>query len=156
MTAMDEFEFRDPSIGANPVTRSSFRRQVILEIYLPFVVGVGALAAVALLLWRSGAAGASAWADASTLLMLLPLLLLSLLPIAILVAAVYGVTWLMTKIPVPAHRAQSALAQMARTTRRVANTAVRPFFTVYASAAAARRGARILLSIVQRRDDSEA
>ncbi|MGA9533280.1 MAG: hypothetical protein WBR18_11235 [Anaerolineales bacterium] len=152
---MDELEFHDSKLGPNPATASAFRRQVILEIYLPFFLGVAALAAVAILLWRSGTAGASAWADASTMLMLLPVLVLSLLPIVILAGAAYGVTWLIGKIPGPAHQAQSALAQVARTTKRATKTVIRPFFTVYATAASVRRGVQVLLSIVQRRDESE-
>jgi len=153
---MDDLEFRSVEVGPNPATRAAFRRQVILEIYLPLLVGIAVLAAVAVLLWRSGAGEASAWADASTVLLLLPLLALSLLPIAILAAVAYGVTKLIEVIPGPAHQAQSAVAQVARTTKRGTSAALRPFFSVYATAASVRRGAQVLLSIVRRRDEGEA
>jgi hypothetical protein len=154
MAGMEEFEFTGASRGPNPATRAAYRRQVWLEIYLPFAVGLVALVAVAVLLWRGGA-GASPWADASLIMLLLPLLALSVLPIMLLAAAVYGLGVLIDRLPGPAHQAQAAVAQVARSTKRAAGASVRPFFETYPLVAAARRGVEVLLSIVGR-DKAEA
>jgi hypothetical protein len=77
MEDMDEFPPR-PS-KRNPVTKAAFRRQVWLQIYLPLAGGVLLLAAAAAGLWRADLAGASAWADASAILLLPPVLVVILI-----------------------------------------------------------------------------
>lgn len=110
----------------NPVTRSGFRRQVWLEIYLPLVFGGAALAGAAYGLWRMGLGTASAWADAATSLLLLPILALSLIPLALLVAASAGLVILIRRLPPVSQKLQSLAFRMQVAVRRGADTAAAP------------------------------
>jgi hypothetical protein len=110
----------------NPVTRSAFRRQVWLEIYLPLVLGGGFLAAAAYLLWQSSLGSASAWADAATSLMLLPVLILALIPLVLLVAASAGLVILIRRLPTVSQRLQSLMYRVQVAVRRGADAAAAP------------------------------
>jgi hypothetical protein len=147
LTAMTE-EFELPiEPQRNPVTEQSFRRQVWLQVYLPFIGGLAVLAGVAAVLWTSGTGSASAWADASLILLLLPLILFSVIPIVLLIALIYGVSYLIKRIPVPANQAQQAIAQVGHTIQRAADQAVQPMVISKSGVFAARRVIQYFASI---------
>lgn len=155
MSGMDDLEFAQPPLEPNPVTRAAYRRQVRLQVYLPLAVGIGIIAGAAALLWTGGLASASAWADASLVLLLLPVLLLSLIPIGVLAAFAYGVVYLMQRIPAPAHRVQRAVARVQQTIRRGSEATVRPFVVIRSGQAAAEATVSRLLSALRRGDRSD-
>ena len=139
-----------PKPTRNPATQKAFRRQVWLQVYLPFALGFLLLALIAFLLWGSNMAGASAWADASLILLLLPVIVLSVIPIVLLAALVYGVTYLTRQIPVPAHQAQQSIAKIGRIIELSTKRAIQPLIVVKAGAAAASSVADKLQSILRR------
>ncbi|MFP3853552.1 MAG: hypothetical protein ACLFWD_04560 [Anaerolineales bacterium] len=147
---MTELSGIPPEPTRNPATKAAFRRQVWLQIYLPLLAGVVLLALIAALLWRSGTAGTSAWADASLILLLLPIVILSIIPIVLLSALVYGVSYLMRQIPIPAHQAQQALAQLRRIAERTTRKSIQPLIVLKAVGAAAGTGADSVKRMLRR------
>lgn len=136
----------------NPVTRAAFRRQVWIQIYAPLTLGILLMAAVAAVLWSGRSAGASAWADASAILLILPVLALGLVPLILLAGGVYLVGMVMDRIPVPAQRIQAALREIERRADRIAHLSLRPFAIVGGARAGLVHGLRRLASIVQSQD----
>jgi flagellar biogenesis protein FliO len=135
----------------NPVTRSAFRRQVWLEIYLPLGFGLAAVVCVALVLWRSGMAGPRAWADASTILLILPVLAVSLIPLILMVALSVGIIYLIRRLPEASQRLQSLVYRVQWSARRAADAAVQPWLMGDSARAAGRAGVDVLVSIFRRR-----
>jgi small-conductance mechanosensitive channel len=144
--------WRPPEV--NPVTRSAFRRQVWLEIYLPLALGLVAVVGAAWSLWRSGMAAPSAWADASTILLILPVLAVSLIPLLILIALSVGIILLVRRLPEATQRLQSIIYRVQWSVRRGADVAVKPWLMGESAGSAGRTGIAVLLSIFRRRKGS--
>lgn len=143
----DKHEFPPRRSRRNPITRAAFRRQVWLQIYLPLAVGVLLLAAAAAGLWRADLAGASAWADASAILLVLPVLVAALIPLVLFTGAIYLVTKLIGAIPEPAHRIQVALQDVARRAQRAQKLVTQPLGAARGLRGALRAALRRLASL---------
>lgn len=138
----------------NPVTRSAFRRQVWLEIYLPLAFGLAALAGAAWGLWQSGRAAPSAWADASTILLVLPVLIAAIIPLVIFIALSVGIIVLIRRLPEVTQQLQSIVYRVQWSVRRGADAAAQPWLVGDSARAAGRTGIDVLLSIFRRRRGS--
>lgn len=124
----------------NPVTREAFRRQVRSQIYLPLVVGLVVVAALGVWLWREGVGSARVWADAATILLLLPLLVIGLLGLIVVAAAAYAIAFLIGWLPGYTRQAQRIVAQAQGQLRRASDLAVTPVTVPRSAWAAARAG----------------
>jgi hypothetical protein len=147
---MSDFEPVPRQPMRNPTTRASFRRQVWLQIYLPFGLGVAALGVAATLLWGGALGDVSAWADASLLLLILPVLVVSLIPMALAAVLIYAVSYVIGWLPGPAYEAQQAVIRVRSAADRAMHVVSRP--TVYSGSvvAALRSGIRHLLSVFRK------
>lgn len=134
----------------NPVTRAAFRRQVWLEIYLPLFVGLIVVVGGAVLLWQRGVGGGRAWADASTVLLLIPLIAAGLIPLVLLVGAAAGAYWLIREIPGPSRRAQGFFYRAELAVRRGSDWVARPWVVGSSLSSAVRRSLVVLASIFRR------
>jgi hypothetical protein len=108
-------------------TDEDFRRAVALQVYLPLGLGVLVVAlAVGLGLAAGGAGGLSAggMADVSTILLLLPLMLLGLLALVGFAAVAVGVERLVRWLPPRSRQAQRLAARLARKSEDVADKSV--------------------------------
>ncbi|MDX1601062.1 MAG: hypothetical protein R3191_06070, partial [Anaerolineales bacterium] len=105
---------------------------------------------IVFVLWSTSLAELSAWADASTMLLILPVLAIAVIPLLLAAAAVYLVQLLINAIPAPAHRAQVAMREVARRAERASELAMRPWVAAEGVSAAARRGWARLTSVFQR------
>jgi len=148
----DGKKWRAPEV--NPVTRSAFRRQVWLEIYLPLALGLAAVIGAAWGLWGTGMATTRAWADASTIFLILPVLVASLIPLILFAAISVGIILLIRRLPEVSRRLQSLVYRVQWSVRRGADAAVQPWLMGDSARAAGRKGIDILLSIFRRRKGS--
>lgn len=108
-------------------TDEDFRRAVALQVYLPLGLGVLIVAlAVGLGLAAGGAGGLSArgMADVSTILLLLPLMLLGLIALVGFAAVAVGVERLVRWLPPRSRQAQRLAARLARRSEDVAEKSV--------------------------------
>lgn len=150
MGGVTEFEPGSSVPERNPATKSTYRRQVWLQVYLPFALGLALLAGLGALLWSGQRASASAWADASLILLILPLLVVSVIPIVLLAVLIYGVGFVVGWLPGPAYQAQRTLAEVEAAARKALDYASRPMVVSSSALAAARSGLQHLLSIFRK------
>jgi hypothetical protein len=90
----------------NPVTRARHKREVLLQITLPFLAFVLLLVALAVLLTVFEVGKVGTWAEISTIFLIVPVLIASIIPLALFAALAYGVTKLLGIIPPYAHLVQ--------------------------------------------------
>ena len=122
----------------NEVTRTFHRREVLWQVTVPFGVGVLLILALAGGVFFTGARDTSLWADVSTIWLLLPVIVLALIPLVLLVLLIYGVTWLVTHLPVYTFIVQQAFRQVDSRVQEIADRAVEPALRVRSSLAALR------------------
>jgi hypothetical protein len=116
-----------PRRAGRTSTDEDFRRTVALQVYLPLGVGVIVVAlAVGLGLVAGGAGGLSAggMADVSTILLLLPLMLLGLIALLGFAAVVVGLERLVRWLPPRSRQVQRLAARIARKSEDVADKSV--------------------------------
>jgi hypothetical protein len=144
----------DPVMDMEMMQRKAKRRarrrtSMWLNVLLPFVVGTLAIAALVAWAWLGGTGDASAWADTSLTILLLPFLLLCLLPFILLLALSYGLGRLLGWLPEPLDKIDHALGRVERGTERVTEAAVQPLIHVKAFLAAVAAGWAKLGEIVR-------
>ncbi len=139
----------------NPETRAAYRRQVWLEVYLPLLLGAALVLGLVALLMRAGLGGRGAWADAVTVLLLVPLMGLGLALLVFLAAAIFGVSWLIHRLPRRASEAQWAAQRLAGTAERAGWLAAAPVIRLRAARAALGRLGQRLRRAARRREADE-
>lgn len=124
---------RTTSPSPNPLTRARHRREVLWQVFVPLLTGVLLVGALAVGIIVSGVGDASRWADISLIWLLVPMLVLALIPLALLVALIYGLALLMGVLPPYARQAQQVFETIEAVVRRNADRAVEPFLRVHAA-----------------------
>ena len=116
--------------------RRAFRRQVWLEIYLPFGLAIVVAAAAITVNWGGLVAGSSSMASVFLAILLLPFFFLIAPLIVLVLAAVYGVQLGIERIPGPAAKAQAGVALIASGARRTSGVVAAPLAAASAGQAA--------------------
>ena len=111
----------------NPITRRKHKREVLWQITLPFVFGLIFLLALAILITVNQIGTASSWAEISTIFLIIPLLILSLIPLALFVALIVLIMRLIPAIPPYARMVQDAIHKVGHYAKRGADMAAEPF-----------------------------
>jgi hypothetical protein len=119
----------------NPVTRARHKREVLLQIILPFLGFVLLLIvlAVVLTVFEVGAVGT--WAEISTIFLIVPVLIVSIIPLALFAALAYAVTKLLGIIPPYAHLVQNYFDLGLGYVKRGANLLAEPFLRAHSGLA---------------------
>jgi len=100
---------------------------IFLQITFPLLAGTAAV--IALGVWvviGVGGAGISRWAEISTVLLVIPVLILSLIPLAVIAGLAAGISWLIRNIPQITTRIQEAFRTVQETASRLSSLAVKP------------------------------
>jgi hypothetical protein len=118
---------------SNPKTQAAHRRQVWLQVYLPFGVGVVVVIALVVGLWLGGAGAAGVWADVSLVFLMALALVIGLLGLAAAVALLVASIWVAHELPPQAARLQHLLHRVQQGTRRGADASVAPLLTAKAT-----------------------
>jgi hypothetical protein len=119
-----------PLPGPNPTTRARHRKQLLRQITLPLFFGALVVIAVVVWLYVSGIGNAETWAQITTIFLLLPVLVLSLIPLAVAIALIYGVTQILSILPPYAHQAQLAIDRIERQIKSGADISVAPVLKI--------------------------
>lgn len=127
-----------------------FRRQVILEVYLPMGIGLVLVGILVGGIWGSGAGTASVWADAAIVILVIPVLVLMILGLALFIALSIGIGRVLGWIPPQAGRTYKVVVRVQAAVRRLGDGIVAPVLAVRSAAAAAASGVRRLASVVRR------
>ena len=97
-----------------------------LWIGIPLFVGVAVIAGLISMVIGFGVGTTSVWADASLIIVLLPLFLLGFIPLALLIGLSYGAARLVSWLPGPLDQFVGIMQRVARETRRGGGLVARP------------------------------
>ncbi len=129
---MSNNEVHPPQLERNKVTHEAHRREVLWQITIPLVVGL-LLVITACVLPVAAVVqgnGVRVWADISAIWLILPTMILSLIPLALLGGLVYGITLLLGKTPAFFFRVQGVFNQVRDTVRQYADKTVEPVLKI--------------------------
>lgn len=116
----------------NPETHAEHRRQMLWQVFVPLGVGVvimlGACVLPVVAIARGG--DVSKWADTSLIWLILPALIFSLIPLALLGGSAYGVLKLFEKMPGWMFRLQGIFELIRLKTREYSDKVVAPVIKV--------------------------
>jgi hypothetical protein len=135
------------STEPRPKPSPRYLRQIWLQIYLPMFVGLLVLIGIAILLSRGGVGTAGAWADASTVFLLIPVILVGFLFTLVLIAFAVGVGYLIGWLPGPIRKGWEILIRVRSGVRRGTDMAARPIVSVRGVWASLRAGVNSVTSI---------
>ena len=136
-----------PSVEPRPRHSPRFIRQVWLQIYLPLFVGILLLIGLVVLVRRSAVGTASVWADASTVFLLIPVIVIGLLFMLASIALAIGLGYLIGWWPGPIRKGWEVFVQVEAIVRRGADLAVRPMLTAKGLSASVRQGVEVVASV---------
>lgn len=136
-----------PSNGPRPKPSPRYLRQVWLQIYLPLFVGLAALIGLVVILRSESIGTASVWADASTVILLIPVILLGFLFGLVCLALAFGLGYLIGWLPGPIRQGWEVLLQVKSGVRRGADVAARPLISIKGVWASLRAGVNAVTSI---------
>lgn len=122
-------------------------RQIWLQIYLPLFVGLLGLIGLVVFLRNGGVGTASAWADASTVFLLMPVIILGLFLTVVCIGLSVGLGYLIGWLPGPIRKGWEALLRVESGVRRGADMAARPMISAKGVWASMRAGAEAVTSI---------
>jgi predicted PurR-regulated permease PerM len=120
----------------NPITYKLHRVQTAWQIYLPLIMGLMIAVAFAVLAGFASAEGSSRWADISLIFLIIPVVMLTLLVLALTAGLIYIVVKLLQIIPVYSYRALDFIQLVSRRIHKVADLAVEPILRVHGFKAA--------------------
>jgi hypothetical protein len=130
-----------------PKPSPRYLRQIWLQIYLPLFVGLLVLIGLVYFLRAGGVGTTSAWADASTVLLLIPVILLGFLFTLACIALAVGMGYLIGWLPGPIRKGWEVLLRVRSGVRRGADLAARPIVSAKGVWASVRAGVNSLTSI---------
>lgn len=125
----------------NPVTMSVHRKQSFWQITLPLLVGVIlVLIAGAGVVWAAvnDSGDVSGWSDVSVMWLIAPMLLLTIIMIAMTAAMVYVFGRLLPVLPRYTHLLLGYLVLVSRRVEGISDAAVEPFLRAHSLSASAR------------------
>ena len=136
-----------PSVEPRPRHSPRFIRQVWLQIYLPLFVGILLLIGFVGLIRRSAVGTPSVWADASTVILLIPVIVIGLLFMLASIALAIGLGYRVGWLPGPIRRGWEVFMQVEATVRRGADLAVRPMLMAKGLSASVRQSVEAVASV---------
>ncbi len=111
------------------------RRQFLWQILIPFVVLAILIIVAAIFVTTSGAANTRTWADISTLWLILPIFVISLVLLTVLGFLIYGVGRLLKVTPKYSGKTQAFLVATAAGARKVTDSSATPFIWIHQASA---------------------
>jgi hypothetical protein len=117
---------------SNPKTQQAHRREVLLQITLPLVIGVVLILLLAILTVVTATSGGSVAqaADASLIFLIIPLMIVTLLFTIIFGAVAYGIIKLNEVLPIYTRQAQDAFELVRQQVQMGSDKAVEPILKI--------------------------
>ena len=117
---------RWPLPDPNPVTRQAHRREAFWQITVPFLVGLLLIGLTAFGLYSGQVAEVERWAHISTIIMLMPLFVISFVFLILIIGLIYLVTYLLGVLPTYARMSQDIIHQISWQLKSGADLVVEP------------------------------
>ena len=143
---MEADQLQKPENKKHPLD-VSYRRKVILQIYLPLLLILIAVGVLVGSIWVTGSGSASVWADLSLVMLIIPAFVVGLILLIFLAAFVYGIWYLLGIIPEPMRQLQDIVKRVATSTEHYANLAAKPMILPRALSSGISAAIRGVLSI---------
>ena len=121
-----------PQPEPNPKTQQAHRREVLLQITLPLVIGVVLVLLLAILtvVTATGGGSVAQAADASLIFLIIPLMLFTLIFTIIFGALAYGIIKLNEVLPIYTRQAQDAFKLVRQQVQMGSDKAVEPILKI--------------------------
>jgi len=126
----------------NPVTYQLHRKETFWQIILPITIVSLLLLILIILLPRMTPDQASVWADISLIWMIMPVMLITVLSLALLIASIYLILRLIKVLPFYSYQIQHWFSTLLFQVSRLDNKAVEPILRI--------RGLRASISTIGR------
>jgi FtsH-binding integral membrane protein len=120
----------DPNKERNPITRQRHRKEVLWQITFPLLITGLILLAFSILSITMTPEETSVWADISLIWLIMPVMVLTLISLAMLIASIYAVLKLIQVLPVFAFRLQNGLILIRANIRTIADRSVEPVLRI--------------------------
>jgi predicted PurR-regulated permease PerM len=112
---------------------------VLWQVILPVVLGLIFCLALSFITMRMTDDQASTWADISTIWLIIPALIVSLISAIFMAAAIYATVWLIRELPFYFYQAHSWLRMLNLQVNRVGDKVVEPFLRAHSFSASVRK-----------------
>ena len=114
----------------NPVTHRAHRREVLLQITLPLIVGLVIFLSISVLATLGPDDAVSRWGDASLIWLIVPQLLVCLVGLILMAGLAFGVIWLIRTLPAYTRQLQDLFNLIGLRTRDITDKIVEPFLRI--------------------------
>jgi hypothetical protein len=114
----------------NPVTHRAHRREVLLQITIPFGIGLVIILVASVLVSLGPDDSVSRWGDTSLIWLIIPQLLVCLLFLILMGALAFGVIWLVRTLPRYTRQLQDLFNRIGLQTRKITDTIVEPVLRI--------------------------
>jgi len=114
----------------NPVTRKAHKREMWLQVGLPLILVLMGFAGVAYLVWRNGWGELSQYAQIGQVVMILPVMLGGILVLALLVAGIVAVTYVLRILPPYARITQDSIEKIKKQAVAGADISAKPIIQI--------------------------
>ncbi len=114
----------------NPVTHRAHRREVLLQITIPFLIGLVIILVPSVLISFGPDDFVSRWGDTSLIWLIIPQLFVCLLFLIFMGALAFGVVWLVRTLPAYARQVQDFFNQVGLRTRKITDSIVEPVLRI--------------------------
>jgi hypothetical protein len=104
----------DTPLESNPLTQEKHRKEVFWQITIPLVTGLAFIIGLVALTIVTAAQGGnvSQAADASLIFLIIPSMIMTIIPLALLAALAYGMFWMNKNLPPYFKQAQDVMLQV--------------------------------------------
>ena len=119
----------------NPVTHRAHRREVLIQITIPFAIGLVIFLAVSVLVTFGQTDSVSRWGDASLIWLIVPQLFVCLIFLILMGALAFGVIWLIRTLPRYTRQLQDFFNLIGLRTRKITDAIVEPMLRVHSFSA---------------------
>ena len=114
----------------NPVTHRTHRREVLLQVTIPFGIGLVIVLVASVLVTLGPDDSVSRWGDTSLIWLIIPQLFVCLLFLILMGALAFGVVWIVRTLPRYARQLQDLFNRIGLRTRKITDTIVEPVLRI--------------------------
>lgn len=114
----------------NPVTHRAHRREVLLQVTIPFGIGLVIVLVASVLVTLGPDDSVSRWGDTSLIWLIIPQLFVCLLFLILMGALAFGVVWIVRTLPRYARQLQDLFNRIGLRTRKITDAIVEPVLRI--------------------------
>jgi len=114
----------------NPVTQRAHRRQILRQVTLPLLFVVALAVTGIWIATTQQIGGVARWAEISAIFVILPLLIVTLIPLVLAVVVIYGIQQVLKSLPPYTRKTQLAIERIQRQIKSGADISIKPILQI--------------------------